>query len=103
AVDAVFFRRQGEAHEIGRRGIERHPTRAARQVAHVHQSSSTARIVVIGTRDVERRAIARQWLCGVGDTYRPEDPVVDEREGWEVIFRLPDMTGAPLGGRIRAG
>jgi hypothetical protein len=64
AVDASCVRRQGVANEIGRRGIERHPIRAARQVAHVHQSSSPARIVVIGSRDVEGGAVAGQWLRG---------------------------------------
>ena len=100
-VDAAWVRRQREAHEIGRRGIERHPVRATGQVAHVHQSSSPAGIV-IGSRDIERRAIARQWLRR-GETNRPEDDVVDQREEWEVIFRLPDMTRAPLGRGISAG
>jgi hypothetical protein len=41
------FVASAKAHEIGRRGIERHPVRATGQVAHVHQSSSTAGIVVL--------------------------------------------------------
>ena len=100
-VDAAGVRRQRDAHEIGRRGIERQPVRATGQVAHVHQSPFTAGIV-IGSRDIECRAIARQWLRR-GETDRSEEDVADDREEREVLFRLADMLGTPFCRRVSAG
>ncbi len=57
-------------------------------------SWSWARIV-IGSRDIERRAIAPQWLRR-GETDRPEDDVADDREEREVLFRLTDMLKPPV-------
>jgi hypothetical protein len=91
-------RRKRDAHEIGRRGIERLPVGAASQVAHVHQAPSAAGIV-IGPRDVERRTIARQRLRR-REPDRPEDDVADDREEREVLFRFANVFGAPFSARL---
>ena len=99
-------RRQSGRDRTGR-WTDCHLPRTARQVAHVHSSSSTAGICGEPPpeccRHVERRAIARQWLPGGADTNRPEDEVVDGREAWKVLFRLSDMIRAPLGRRMGTG
>ena len=58
--------------------------------------------IVIGSRDIERRAIAGQWLRR-GETDRPEDDVADERDEREVLFRLADMLRTPCCRRVSAG
>ena len=87
-------RRQREAHEIGRRGrrtpfrSRNRPGRACTSVVVLRGDRCVTRM----RRDVERRAIARQWLLRVG--MRPIGCQMMWRtsvKGWKVLFRLSDM------------